>query len=211
MNLMGIILPIAALLIAGLLVAALWLWWGGGESPTEGSNSSQDTVPIPPTIATEISPPPAGFHVLPSPTSGKVMIQIKEETYQHITEIQDIAIQNQIRSQIQALHQFTSTQQEQRISPPVPSAPIVPPNLVEQEIVVADTIAGQIETILQAHLLTIPQMVGRSIHILNAADGGVQIKVDDSYYDSVDDVQDAEIRTILQAAIREWELRSQLS
>ena len=70
--------------------------------------------------------------------------------------------------------------------------------------------ADQIEAILQEHLLTLPHMHGRSLHILNSHDGGVQIKVDDTYYDSVNDVQDDEIKAVLQTAIQEWEIQSRL-
>jgi hypothetical protein len=53
-------------------------------------------------------------------------------------------------------------------------------------------------------------MHSRSIHILNSRDGGAQIKVDDTYYDSVNDVQDDEIKAVLQTAIQEWEIQSRL-
>jgi nitrogen fixation-related uncharacterized protein len=216
MNIMGIVLPVAAVLIAGLFIAALWLWWGGGTSQQEDATDSSITISpsaiaAPDDNAHEDMTTSSGFHVVASSHPGKVVIQVGRKTYAHISEIADAALRDQISLQIQALQQFAAETKEYKPTPiiPVPSAaPAAPSTPV---ILLANTMADQIEVILQEQLLTLPHMHGRSIHILNSADGGVQIKVDDAYYDSVNDVQDRQIKTILQAAIQEWELRTHLS
>jgi len=219
MNIMGIILPIAAFLIAGLLVAALWLWWGGGESPKSATPEIGVSTPPPPTSPEgdalenlkDNLAEARGFQVLPSSQPDTVLIEVDGKTYTHIHEITDAAVKNQIRLQIQALHQFVGEAQEYK--PPTtiaPAADVAPPPKKMEGPPPANTIAEQIEAVLQEHLLTLPHLHARSIHILNALDGGVQIKVDETYYESVNDVQDNEIRSLLQAAIQEWELRTQL-
>jgi hypothetical protein len=65
-------------------------------------------------------------------------------------------------------------------------------------------IAAAIETYLQHKLWEERAFPGRAIHVHSAPGGGVMIQVDDLYYDSVGDVDDAEVRAYLAAAIQEW-------
>lgn len=67
--------------------------------------------------------------------------------------------------------------------------------------------AEQIEELLQFRLMGSPDLRHRSIHVRSAVDGGVRIEVDGRYYDGVGDVEDEDVRTFIQAIIREWEAR----
>lgn len=68
-------------------------------------------------------------------------------------------------------------------------------------------LAGAIETYLQYKLQHTPEYYGRQIHIHGTPTGSIRIQVDDSYYDFVDEVADAEIRSFLQSTIAEWQDR----
>jgi hypothetical protein len=67
------------------------------------------------------------------------------------------------------------------------------------------TIAEQIEEILQARLADLPDYQSRSIHVRPALSGGVRIEVDGHYYDGVGDVEDAAVRDLLIEVVRAWE------
>jgi hypothetical protein len=63
----------------------------------------------------------------------------------------------------------------------------------------------EIEGLLQERLARWPDMLGRSIHFKSTPTGELRIDVDGSWYETVDAVPDAEVRGLLQAAIKAWE------
>lgn len=68
----------------------------------------------------------------------------------------------------------------------------------------ANSIVGQIDSILQAHLIGTP-LEGRGIFLAQSPEGGVNVYVGLTRYNGVDDVPDAEIKAAIRAAISEWE------
>lgn len=68
-------------------------------------------------------------------------------------------------------------------------------------------IAGSIEAFLQHKLARTPEYDHRSIHVIPAAHGGVQIEVDGTFYDSVGEVADVDVRQFLTTTIEEWQAR----
>ncbi|GAB4520275.1 MAG: hypothetical protein OHK0046_30280 [Anaerolineae bacterium] len=68
-------------------------------------------------------------------------------------------------------------------------------------------IAASIEAYLQHKLRFTPEYNQRAIHVHSAPDGGVRIQVDDTFYDAVSDVADAEVREFLATTIQEWQER----
>lgn len=68
-------------------------------------------------------------------------------------------------------------------------------------------IAGAIEAFLQHKLMSMPEYQTRNIHVRPAPNGGVKIEVGDKFYDSVSDVEDADVRQLLTATIEEWQAR----
>lgn len=68
-------------------------------------------------------------------------------------------------------------------------------------------IADAIEEYLQFRLLNTPDFATRSIHIRPALDTGVSIEVDGHYYESINDVIDADVREFLSTVMKEWEAR----
>jgi hypothetical protein len=68
-------------------------------------------------------------------------------------------------------------------------------------------IPAAIEAYLQYKKQFSPEYAQRSIHVLPAPGGGVRIEVDGTYFESVGDVADPEVRAFLQATIQEWQKR----
>ncbi len=68
-------------------------------------------------------------------------------------------------------------------------------------------IASAIEAYLQWRLQTTGRFPGRQIHVINAPGGGVRIRVDDQYFDFVDDITDPEAKAFIKQSIQEWQER----
>jgi hypothetical protein len=69
-------------------------------------------------------------------------------------------------------------------------------------------LAGAIEAYLQHKLRHTPEYDGRSIHVHPSPDGGVAIEVDGTFYDTVGDVAETDVRGFLSATIQEWQERN---
>lgn len=67
------------------------------------------------------------------------------------------------------------------------------------------SIPEQIEEHLQRKLASKPDWRSRSIHIRAAHDGGVRIEVDGKFYEGVTDIEEADVREFVMAAIQDWE------
>lgn len=68
----------------------------------------------------------------------------------------------------------------------------------------ANTIVGQIDSILQQHLVGTP-LEERGIFLAQSPEEGVNVYVGLTRYNGIDDVPDAEIKAAIRAAISEWE------
>jgi hypothetical protein len=64
----------------------------------------------------------------------------------------------------------------------------------------------EIEEMLQVRLAGRPEMDNRSVHFKSTPTGELRIEVDGGSYESIDDVPYPEIRSLLKATIRAWEL-----
>jgi hypothetical protein len=95
---------------------------------------------------------------------------------------------------------------------PTPSQPIPPlttprPSTIAKEdrpSVPANSIVGQIDSVLQARLEGTP-LGERGIFLTQSPEGGVVVYVGLTRYNGVDDVPDPEIKAAIRAAISEWE------
>jgi hypothetical protein len=81
------------------------------------------------------------------------------------------------------------------------------PHKTEMPVIPELNIPAAIEAYLQYKKGFTDEYAHRSIHVLPAIGGGVRIEVDGTYYDSVGDVADSEVRAFLQATIQEWQKR----
>jgi hypothetical protein len=68
----------------------------------------------------------------------------------------------------------------------------------------ANSIVGQIDSILQARLAGTP-LEERGIFLTQSPEGGVNVYIGLTRYSGIDDVPDAEIKAAIRAAISEWE------
>ena len=68
----------------------------------------------------------------------------------------------------------------------------------------ANSIVGQIDSVLQARLAGTP-LAERGIFLTQSSEGGVNVYVGLTRYNGIDDVPDPEIKSIIRAAISEWE------
>ena len=68
----------------------------------------------------------------------------------------------------------------------------------------ANSIVGQIDSVLQARLAGTP-LAERGMFLTQSSEGGVNVYVGLTRYNGIDDVPDPEIKSIIRAAISEWE------
>jgi hypothetical protein len=133
-------------------------------------------------------------------SDGRLIIGMKDQLFAGLNEIQDAALRNRFKKLVQDLNQIASL-------PVYNSPPVSKPATPERPAAPAETggIADEIETYLQAKLLSNPSLFGRSIHVHSGLGGGVSIEVDGQHYEAVSDVSDPEVRQFLQNIIQEWE------
>jgi hypothetical protein len=227
---LSIIIPIGALLIAILAVAAFWLWLTGdppAEVATEQSGGLIFAESPAPVVAAATSMP-AQAHYTPSSdellrvmrgSDGQMQIQINGTTYRNMGDMsRDPLLREHFMGTLRSLAEFAQDTSGVVTAPaPVTMAPAQPAAYVaapvtatianKDEIVEADpeSVAAQIERFLQDRLARTPGMMSRSIHIYSAANGGVQIKVDSTLYESVGDVTEIDAREIIERSIQDWE------
>ncbi len=67
------------------------------------------------------------------------------------------------------------------------------------------SIVGQINPILQKHVAENENLQGRKIELEQDPSGGLFIEVDGKYYRRPDEIEDADVRHVLRAALKEWD------
>ena len=235
----GVILPLAAIVIAVLVVIALWLWWSGSE---EAEAVTQDNshkgielggIPNPPIPTNTTS---SVWEIPPmqeAPVTNELLrvLQTQDDNiavivggriYSSLQEMKaDPAVESKFLHTARAIAKFAEDAENilNATAAPTPSTtPIRAATTLsvsnsqtlsaeEQSAAEAEaqTVAGQIERFLQERLAGTPEMAGRSIHIHSSPSGGVQIMVDDGVFESVEDITDSSARSVIEAAIRDWE------
>jgi hypothetical protein len=227
----SVIIPLGALLIAILSVAALWLWWTGDSPPelaaeqgsssvlAEGFSASAAEMTSAPVLTGSTQSSDEVLRIVRG-SDGQLQILMNGVTYHSLSEMnREPGIRDRFMSTLGSLSQFAqeaggvsaapSQVSAQPVAQPIqqarPAAVIA--SAPGEEIVEADpnSMAAQIERFLQDRLVRTPGMMSRSIHIYSTPSGGVQIKVDSTLYESVGDVDDPDAREIIEAAIRDWE------
>lgn len=140
--------------------------------------------------------------------TGNLLIEMKGQVFSNTAELQASGLSQRyanLLSELSALAKLSIAP-----APPPNFANFAPPT-PKPKAVEADNeplnVPAQIEAILQKRLSD-SNYAGRDIHVRPAIDGGVLIEVDGQFYNSVDDVPDADIRTFIQAAIQTWEQSS---
>jgi hypothetical protein len=257
-----VVLPLLALIVATLCVAALWYWWSSNQEPSgEGASAPphhsdgtangefsfqqlwneiiEDTQAMfaagaaflrgdmegaagmmwgtPATPQASDGETVEALRLLRDLADGKLIVEIGGRRYRSIADMTDPQVRRRFMGNAQALAEF--------VQPPapmshLPAQPLTgasgqaaqmltsPPSeipKVAKETRQAKTMADEIEEALQVRLAKLPELSKRSIHILSTPDGGVRVQVDNAYFDGIGDVDDDEIRTLLQNVIHDWE------
>ncbi len=96
--------------------------------------------------------------------------------------------------------------------PPKPKFPILggiqsrPDTLLESKPAQKElSVAKQIDTILQKHVLSDPEMANRSIHLVQDPAGGILIEVDGKRYQKPGDIPEPQIHLLIKRAVKEWD------
>ncbi len=69
------------------------------------------------------------------------------------------------------------------------------------------SIADEIEALLQEKLTALPAFHERAIHVTASPSGGVRIQVDERFYEGVDEIEEKDVRLLLQEVVSEWQQR----
>ncbi len=67
------------------------------------------------------------------------------------------------------------------------------------------SLVEQVDAILQRHLQTDPELVGRKIHLVQDVNGGLIIDVDGKRYERPRDIENLQIQKMIKRALKEWE------
>ena len=67
------------------------------------------------------------------------------------------------------------------------------------------SIVGQINPILKKHVEANENLRGRKIELEQDPSGGLLIEVDGKFYSRPDEIEDPEVRSVIRAALREWD------
>lgn len=84
------------------------------------------------------------------------------------------------------------------VAPPPPVTPPAKP-LTEQ------SLADQIDAILQKHLAAEPELINRTIRLRENPSGGLRIEIDGHFYDRPREIPELAIQQIIKKALKEWE------
>lgn len=212
------LLPVIGGLFILLVLAVLYFWWSSAPPPGEQAGSpSGQAAPA----------QPQALLMWRDPQDGKLTVEFSGRSYHSLAEVIEPEIRDQILTMLGLVSPFMGETPISALSSPAPArAPVSTPTLskptagrpakVTSDSTTADAAAtvtqlsmtDQIEDILQRLLAQRPAMADRSIHIRSAIDGGVRIEVDGHSYSGVAEIGDADVRSVIQAAIQEWESRS---
>lgn len=162
---------------------------------------------------------------------GALIIQLGDQLFRTIPELQDRGLARRFISIVQNLAQLATLGAASAglptpnfevtsgiIQPPgawavqtettqvIPSgSPVAPEPAMPQRIEQPLGIAKQIDRLLQTRLTQTPVFRGRKIQMDTYPDGSLKIKVDGNVYNGIGEIEDREVRQFIQQVVREWE------
>jgi hypothetical protein len=165
-----------------------------------------------------------------TPADGELVIEFQGQRCRHLTDVRDAETGRRLLALLSELATFSqgaavpsakSDEQAplsedkflgQLVAPASEPAPIKIPSLVESLRTPARKpgpmpvgIAGQVEQVLQQQLVDNPALLGRSIHIVTARDGSLNVEVEGQLLHWPDGVTELAVREAVQKAVRTWE------
>lgn len=165
-----------------------------------------------------------------TPADGELVIEFQGQRFRRLSDAGDTETGRRLLAMLGELATFSqgqvvplvkSAEPEplsegkflgQLVTPPSEPEPIKIPSLVESLRAPVRKlgpmpvgIAGQVEQVLQQQLADAPALLGRSIHIVTARDGSLNIQVEGQLLHWPDQVSEPAVREAVQQAIRTWE------
>lgn len=137
---------------------------------------------------------------LPS-NKKKRLIELISVFRSYLEEDQTLQTVSQPATPIHALRPTEPASAQEEVSHPIPPAVKKPE---PEKNISTLSIVGQIDTVLQKRLMTTP-LAKSGIRLQESLQGGVEVYVGVEKYHTIDDVPDEAIRTLIRAAIAEWE------
>jgi len=149
--------------------------------------------------------------------TNRLVVQIGEQAYSGAEAEIDPAFRRQFVGLMKELSAIApklgrgakaarSKKPSSNTAPPATATPTSPiPTADATPAPTSGTLAGQIEARLQAKRRATGAFPGRSIHVMDAADGGVAIEVDGQVYDGVSAVADDDVREFIAGVVAEWQ------
>jgi hypothetical protein len=164
-----------------------------------------------------IAAPADAIVVLRDPVSSEWQVEVNGNRYTNLKDIHDDRAARKVLEALSGLQRFAgsipagiapnpaplaATNRSDSRPPAKPSANVLgDPRSPAPK----DSILDQIENVLQRKLLRNPALVERHIHIGAESDGSLLIEVDQAVYKSADEVPDEAVRSVIKAAIQDWE------
>jgi hypothetical protein len=165
-----------------------------------------------------------------TPADGELVIEFQGQRFRCLTDVHDAETSRRLLDMLSELATFSQglavpsaksvepaplSEDKflgQLVAPPSEPAPIKIPSLVESLRAPARKlgpmpvgIAGQIEQVLQQQLVDNSALLGRSIHIVTARDGSLNVEVEGQLLHWPDGVPEPAVREAVQKAVRTWE------
>ncbi len=217
----NLLLPALIFTAVGFIIGAVAAYFfldRGKEHSEEEPAEKQDEKPAPKPAAEEpyTGLPLERFNPLVrlyrEKSTGKLVTEIDRKIYLN----RETVPVEQLRLLREAAESWTNWLGVEKEAPPpqpapapLTAAPLPDPSVLAASILPVDkpratSIVGQIDEILQEMLVNSP-FASRTIRLTQEANYGVIVWVDHERFNGIDAVPDAEIQTLIRAAVKKWE------
>jgi hypothetical protein len=167
-----------------------------------------------------------------TPADGELVVEFQGQRFRRLEEVRDEETKRRLSAMLGELAAFSQGRAVsaprakraepeplsedkflgQLVVPPSEPAPIKLPGLMDALRSPAPKpgpmpvgIAGQVEQVLQQQLVDSSTLRGRSIHVVTARDGSLNVQVEGQLLHWPDGVSEPDVREAVQKAIRTWE------
>ncbi len=200
------------------------------ELPTPERSTEETPMPnepIPPQDAVEV------LRLFRDISDGTLIVEIGGQRFSSLIELRAAALERRFLRVLEEMQRFS---EPPRLTPRPAEAPEAPPTdeiaddeelpslalgsmfrqmtraAMGQTPPTADptpqlSIPEQIEELLQEKLTALPAFSERTIHVIASPSGGVLIQVDERFYEGVGEIEDKDVRLLLQEVVSEWQSR----
>ncbi|TET51248.1 MAG: hypothetical protein E3J64_07220 [Anaerolineales bacterium] len=212
------LLALAALGLAGLLVAWLIRYVGGGKGRAgSASGDTSSTSGALPGDSAEAAPRELLRVVCDD--DGNTTVTVDGTSYARLRQIKDPVVGRAAVDGVQAVLLFAEdllpsalkrslrSKKEPAARAPEGNMTAAPVSADELAALTPRQLCDQIDELVRQRIKDKPDMAGRGIRIREGKRGGLVIFVDKQSFDSVDRVPDEAVRQLIQDAIKEWEQR----